>query len=96
MKEMHPISRSIRAMRATIVLTLFAMTVSSTDLAAQGKPVQTASQVPVALWLIGVVVLGLVIAYGIMRNRSRTRVEKQTTDEATKNLYAKEERDRAK
>ena len=75
---MPPISRPIGAMRATIVLTLFALTVSSTDLAAQGQPVQTASQIPVALWVVGVVVLGLVIAYGIMRNTSRTRAEIRT------------------
>ncbi len=93
---MPPISRPIGDLRATIILTLFALTASSSNLAAQGLPVQTASQIPVALWFIGVVVLGLVIAYGIMRNRSRTRAEKQTTDEATKTLYAREERDRAK
>lgn len=93
---MPPIFRPIGAMRATIVLTLFALTVSSTDLAAQGQPVQTASQIPVALWVVGVVVLALVIAYGIMRNRTRTRAEKQTTDDATKTLYAREEHDRAK
>jgi hypothetical protein len=39
-------------------------------------------------------VLGLVIAYGIMRNRGRSRADKQMTDQATKNLYAEEERDR--
>ena len=39
---------------------------------------------------------GLVIAYGIMRNGSRTRANKQVTEQATKNLYAKEERDRVR
>jgi len=47
-----------------------------------------------ALWFIGVGVLGLVIAYGILRNRSRTRAEKQITEQATKNVYAEGERDR--
>jgi hypothetical protein len=45
------------------------------ELAAQGEPVKTASHLPVALWFIGAGVLGVVLAYGIMRNRQRTRVE---------------------
>jgi uncharacterized integral membrane protein len=56
------------------------------DLAAQGLPVETGSHLPVALWFIGAAVLGLVIAYGIMRNRT----EKHIT---TKNNYAEENRD---
>ncbi|NOJ46031.1 cytochrome c-type biogenesis protein CcmH [Bradyrhizobium sp. WSM 1744] len=47
---------------------------------------------PVALWFIGAAVLGLALAYGIMRNRRRTRAEKQITEEATKDLYAREKR----
>jgi hypothetical protein len=43
----------------------------------------------------GAVVLGLVLTYGITRNRSRTRTEKQITEQATKDLYVREERDRA-
>jgi len=35
-----------------------------------------------------------VLAYGIIRNRSRTRAEKQITEQATKSRYAEEERDR--
>jgi hypothetical protein len=62
------------------------------ELAAQGQPVETASHLPVALWFIGAGVLGLVLAYGIMRNRRRTRGEKQMTEQATKNLYARENR----
>ena len=46
------------------------------------------------LWFIGAGVLGLVMAYGIMRNRTRTRTEKQITEQATKDLYAKEGKDR--
>jgi hypothetical protein len=49
---------------------------------------------PLALWVAGACVLGLVIAYGILRNRTRTRADKQVTDQATKDLYAREERDR--
>jgi hypothetical protein len=40
--------------------------------------------------------LGLALAYGIMRNTRRTIAEKRVTDQATKSLYAEEERDRAK
>ena len=62
------------------------------ELAAQGQPVETASHLPVALWFIGAAVLGLVLAYGIMRNRRRTRAEKQITEQATKERYAQESR----
>jgi len=63
-------------------------------LSAQGLPVETGSHLPVALWFVGAALLGLAIAYGIMRNRRRTRAEKQLTDEATKTNYADTERDR--
>jgi hypothetical protein len=46
----------------------------------------------VALWFIGAGVLGLVLAYGIMRNRQRTRAERQITEQATKDLYGRESR----
>lgn len=62
------------------------------ELAAQGQPVKTASHLPVALWFIGAGVLGLVLAYGIMRNRQRTRAERQITEQATKDLYGRESR----
>ena len=81
---------------AAVVLALVALVLLPEDLVAQGLPVETASQVPVALWFIGAGVLGLAIAYGILRNRGRTRAEKQRTEQATKNLYAEEERDRAR
>jgi hypothetical protein len=71
----------------TILLILF-----PGGLAAQGQPVETASHLPVALWFIGAGVLGLVLAYGIMRNRRRTTAEKQITEQATKDLYARENR----
>ena len=41
-------------------------------------------------------VLGLVMAYGILRNRRRTRAEKQITEQATKSRYAEQERDRVR
>jgi hypothetical protein len=82
---------------AAVVLALLALVLPPEDLAAQGLPVETASQIPVALWFIGAGVLGVVIAYGIWHNRGRTRAEKQMTEQATKKLYAEEEeRDRAR
>jgi hypothetical protein len=65
-----------------------------TDLAAQGQPVQNGPMLPLALWWGGACVLGLVMGYAILRNRSRTRADKQKTDQATKDLYAEVERDR--
>jgi hypothetical protein len=61
-------------------------------LAAQGQPVETASHLPVALWFVGAGVLGLVLAYGIIRNRRRTPAEKRITEQATKDLYERENR----
>jgi len=58
---------------------------------AQGLPVETGSHFPVALWALGAAVLGLVLAYGIAKNRRRTRSEAELTDRATKNLYARED-----
>ena len=85
-----------RAWRPAIILAVFALPLVPDNLAAQGLPVETGSHLPVALWFIGAVVLGLALAYGIMRNRSRTTAEKRATDQATKNLYAEEERTRSK
>jgi hypothetical protein len=62
--------------------------------AAQGQPVETGSHLRVALWFIGAGILGLALAYGIMRNRRRTIAEKQATEQATKSLYAEDERNR--
>jgi len=61
---------------------------------AQGLPVYTGSHLPVALWFIGSGVLGVALVYGIMRNRRRTLPEKQKTEEATRELYRAEDRDR--
>ena|ERR1700712_4787232 len=66
------------------------------DLAAQGLPVQNGSMLPVAIWWVGSCILGLVIAYGILRNRRRTNAEKRLTEQSTKDLYAAEERDRVR
>jgi threonine/homoserine/homoserine lactone efflux protein len=75
---------------------LVALVLFPAELAAQGPPVQNGPMLPVAIWWLGAVVLGLVMAYAIFRNKSRTRAEKQRTEQATKNLYAKEERDRVR
>ena len=77
-----------------LILTAIATVFFPVDLAAQGQPVANGPMLPLALWWGGACILGLVIAYAVMRNRSRTRAEKQLTEQATKNLYAEEERDR--
>ena len=85
------------ALRPTAIpLALLALVLLPDDLIAQGLPVETGSQLPVALWFVGAGVLGLVMAYGILRNRSRTRAQIEITEQATKNLYAEEERDRVR
>jgi hypothetical protein len=80
-----------RTARSAAILTLL-FTLYPGELAAQQLRWQTASAVPIALWFIGAGVLGAVLAYGIMRNRRRTRAEKEITDQATKDLYARENR----
>lgn len=69
---------------------LFLITAIPTPSAAQGLPVDTGSHVPVWIWFAGVVVLGLVIVYAIMRNRTRSRGEKQLTEAATRANYTAE------
>jgi hypothetical protein len=80
---------------AAVILAVMLTVFFPVDLAAQGQPVANGPMLPLALWWGGACVLGLVIAYAILRNRSRTRAEKQLTEQATRNLYAEEERDRA-
>jgi hypothetical protein len=96
-----PTSRCDRpAFKLAIVLALITSVLSPADLAAQGQPVQTGPMLPVGLWWIGAFVLGLAIAYGILRNRRRTRAEKALTEQATKDRYAEgareEERDKVR
>ena len=94
---MLPISQCERSFGGTlktavILLALLVLALFPDDLAAQGLPVETGSHLPVALWFIGAAVLGLVIAYGIMRNRSRTRAEKHITEQAATGLATDDDR----
>jgi hypothetical protein len=77
--------------RPAIGLPLLAYALFPAEAAAQGEPVANGPMLPLALWCAGAAVLGLVIAYAIFRNRSRTRADKRVTEQATKNLYAEEE-----
>ena len=77
--------------RAVIALSAPFLFISG-RLEAQGLPVQNASPIPIAIWFVGAFVLGGFIAYGIFRNRSRTRAEKELTEQATRQNYAEEDR----
>jgi hypothetical protein len=52
-----------------LILTLFTLLFFPDNLLTRGQPVETGSHLPVALWFIGAGVLGLALAYGILRNR---------------------------
>lgn len=52
------------------------------------------ARTPIWLWVIGVGILGSVIAYGISRTRKRTSAEANVTQETTRDLYRREENDR--
>ena len=54
---------------------------------AQGLPVENGPHWPIGVIFAGVGVLGLVLVYGIMRNRSRTRSEKKLTEDVTARRY---------
>lgn len=43
------------------------------------------------LWGIGMIVLGIAIAYAVMRNRTRSAAEKQMTETAAKQNYRTED-----
>ena len=88
--------RPIPGVVKSAAITLALLVLFPGDLAAQGLPTETGSHLPIALWFVGAGVLGLVLAYGIFRNRSRTGAEKQITENATKRRYAEEERDRVR
>ncbi len=44
------------------------------------------------IWIAGVVLLGLALAYGIFRNRTRTPRERAVTEAATKERNRQEQR----
>ena len=89
-----PANRVVRrAFRPVLALVLIAAVLSPVDLVAQGLPVQNGPMVPVALWWIGAFLLGAALVYGIMRNRNRTRAEKDLTERATKDLQVQEARE---
>jgi hypothetical protein len=94
------ISKASPVRRASYVyaagLAVFVLVSSAQSLLAQGLPVDTGSHVPVAIWFVGAGVLGLVMVYGILRTRNRTRAEKQATERATRQLYAEEDRKEAR
>jgi hypothetical protein len=71
-----------------------AMTLPINAALAQGQPVDMGSHGPVWLMFIGTGILGLAIAYGIFRSRRRSPAQRQTTDNATKDLYRREEGNR--
>jgi hypothetical protein len=81
-----------RISKPVVAALLFAWVLSPSNSAAQGLPVQNGPMLPVALWWIGAFVLGLAMAYGIFRNRKRTRAEKELSERATRDLYAREAR----
>jgi hypothetical protein len=96
---MLPISQRFRGrsrvLAKTVVLSALAPFLWSSHVLAQA-PQQNASFVPVALWVVGVVILGVAIAWGILHNRRRTWRERQITEQATRERYSEEERDRAR
>ena len=83
----------VRRSPPIFLLTLF-LALSPAPLWAQGLPVQTGSQIPVALMFAGAGILGVVLIYGILHNRRRTRAQKQMTEQATKEVYSDTERER--
>jgi cytochrome c-type biogenesis protein CcmH/NrfF len=48
------------------------------------------STLPLWAWVAGTIVLGAVIAYGILKNRTRTPEQRIISNEATKELYRQE------
>jgi predicted nucleic acid-binding Zn ribbon protein len=52
------------------------------------------AKTPLWVWVLGVGILGSLIGYGISQVRRRTRGEAQLTQEATRDVYRREEADR--
>ena len=81
---------ALASARALMLASIF-LASSTANLAAQGLPVDTGSHIPVALWFIGAILLGLVMAWAILYNRKRTRAQRQLTEQATRENYRQEE-----
>jgi len=47
---------------------------------------------PEWIWAILIALVGAALAFGIMRNRERTSSDVRMTEDATENLYKKEDR----
>jgi hypothetical protein len=52
------------------------------------------AQLPVVIWWIGSGLLAIALIYGIIRTGHRSKMETVRSEEATKRLYEKEEKDR--
>ena len=52
------------------------------------------AQTPLWVWVLGVGILGSLVIYGISQVRRRTRADAQLTQEATRDVYRREETDR--
>lgn len=46
---------------------------------------------PEWIWGVAIIILGITLAYGVIRSRGRSRAEKKVTDEATLRNYRDEE-----
>jgi hypothetical protein len=90
-----PPCTGFRAAPICLLVTIF-LTLLPGDVRAQGLPVEMGSQVPIWIWFFGTIVLGGAMAYGIFRNRTSTKAEKDLTERATAELYRREESDRVK
>jgi hypothetical protein len=46
---------------------------------------------PEWIWGVAIIILGIALAYGVMRSGQRTRAEKNLTDQATLKNYREED-----
>jgi hypothetical protein len=92
----HNLKSAVRLGALVKLMAAIGLLLAPFELAAQGLPVRTGSPIPIWIWFAGSGILGVMLAYGIIRNRGRSRSDLSVTEHATKELYAKEERDRAR
>ena len=94
-----PINQGERTANGALKLASFIVALAISfpaEVFAQGLPVRNGPMLPVAIIWAGSGLLGLVLIYGLVRNRTRSRAEKQVTERATKSLYAEADRDEKK